>query len=63
MLVVLHGWADPALTLGSVCSDMSVLRSAASAGADRLGQTYSNAGNPNGSISASALSVMLYSCL
>lgn len=58
-MLALHGWADLALTLGFVCSDMSVFRSTASAGDDRLVQTYSNAGNPNGSIRTSALSVML----
>lgn len=59
-VLVLPGWANLALTPGSVCSDTSVLRLAASAGDDRLVQTYSNAGNSNGSIRTSALPVMLY---
>lgn len=41
MLLVLHGWADLALTLVSVCNDMSVFRSTANAGDERLVQTYS----------------------
>ncbi len=60
-VLVLHGWAGLALSLGPLCSDMSVLRSAASVGDDRLIQTYSNAGNPNGSIRTSAPSVKLFS--
>lgn len=35
-LLSLHGWADLVLTLVSVCSDMSVFRSAAAGGGDRL---------------------------
>lgn len=41
-----------------VCSDTSVRGSAATSGDDRLIQTYSNAGNPDGSVRTRALSVV-----
>lgn len=43
-VLVLHGWADLGLTFSAVCCDMSVLRSAAPTGDDRLVQTYSTEG-------------------